>query len=630
MGTRIIFDQFNETGKLPSPSLTVLKLMGMAREGVVTPEAFMDLMETDHETARDLREYTHLALLVPDRRGPQSLHLLATGLDIRIIVLLALGFSLLNRHREGKCRGFDYVKFWSVSLARAVAARAIAQMQNSFNPDELFICGLLAQMGSLALADIFPEEYDSLISTCTNEQEMLIREKELFGITHLELSAEILHGWGLQEKHSLVVRFHENPNPYNFPDQSSFEIARLLYLAFLLSKILFLEVPLLEKLNHAELLAEQYNISQSEFGPFFDKLSYHCHEWNQVLRFPPRPISSYNQIMAEEGLQAGQQPSHYDKRKIRILAVDDDPLTLIRLRKTLSGADKEILTACDGEDALRVALRDSPHMVITDWRMPKMDGLELCRILRRTSLTQHIYIVMLTNYKSDDDLVLAFETGVDDFITKPFTPKVLEARIHSGERLIRYQKTISHDREVIQRYAAQLTSANRQLETMAMTDPLTGLPNRRSAMNRLDAAAAETLRHGERLSCIMIDIDHFKTVNDTFGHESGDLVLKAIATTFHRKARIYDTVSRTGGEEFLVICARSDIFESQQLAERLRQAIADLRVDLGKGFVQVTISLGVATWRPEFTDSDALIRAADKAMYKAKSKGRNRVELADP
>ena len=262
-----------------------------------------------------------------------------------------------------------------------------------------------------------------------------------------------------------------------------------------------------------------------------------------------------------EGRESDEQDSDLHRKQVCILAVDDDPLTLISLKKILSGEGKEILTAENGEEALNIALEKQPHMIITDWRMPKMNGLELCRILRRTSLTQHTYIVMVTSCETDDELVQAFDAGADDFITKPFTPKVLEARIQSGERLIRYQKTISHDREVIQKYATQLTSANRKLQTMAMTDPLTGLPNRRSAMKRLTAAVAETVRHGEKLSCIMIDIDHFKKVNDTHGHESGDLVLKAIASTFHRRARMYDIVSRTGGEEFLVICARSDLLE---------------------------------------------------------------------
>jgi len=628
MSTTSIFDRFIETEKLPSPSPAVLKLIQLAGAEAVAPENIVDLIETDHELANDLVQYANAALLVPGRTV-LSLKRMVTELDFRSVVSLALGFSLLSRHRTGNCPGLDYISFWSASLAQAVAARAITEIQNRFNPDELFVCGLLSHIGVIALADLFPEEYDNLIKTKTNEPEILIRERELFGITHLELTAEMLQKWGLSEQYSLVVRFHENPNLYNFPDAQSFEISRLLYLSLLLSKILILEFPLIEKLHHAEQLGEYYTIRDNEFGPFFDKLVYHWQEWSRIFDLPCQQSSLYDQIRTLEGKQTDNQDPHSDRRKICILAVDDDPLTLISLKKILSGEGKELLTAEDGEEALNIALEKRPHMIITDWRMPKMNGLELCRILRRTSTTQHIYIVMLTSCETDAELIQAFEVGADDFITKPFTPKVLEARIHSGERLIRYQKTISHDREVIQKYATQLTSANRQLQTMAMTDPLTGLPNRRSAMNRLASAVAETFRHGENLSCIMIDIDHFKKVNDTFGHESGDMVLKAVAATFHRKARMYDIVNRTGGEEFLVICPRSDLLESQQLAERLRIAIADLRIDIEKTCIQVTISLGVATWQSEFVNGEALIRAADKALYKAKKNGRNRVELTD-
>ena len=628
MSTTSIFDRFIETEKLPSPSPAVLKLIQLAGAEAVAPENIVDLIETDHELANDLVQYANAALLVPGRTV-LSLKRMVTELDFRSVVSLALGFSLLSRHRTGNCPGLDYISFWSASLAQAVAARAITEIQNRFNPDELFVCGLLSHIGVIALADLFPEEYDNLIKTKTNEPEILIRERELFGITHLELTAEMLQKWGLSEQYSLVVRFHENPNLYNFPDAQSFEISRLLYLSLLLSKILILEFPLIEKLHHAEQLGEYYTIRDNEFGPFFDKLVYHWQEWSRIFDLPCQQSSLYDQIRTLEGKQTDNQYPHSDRRKICILAVDDDPLTLISLKKILSGEGKELLTAEDGEEALNIALEKRPHMIITDWRMPKMNGLELCRILRRTSTTQHIYIVMLTSCETDAELIQAFEVGADDFITKPFTPKVLEARIHSGERLIRYQKTISHDREVIQKYATQLTSANRQLQTMAMTDPLTGLPNRRSAMNRLASAVAETFRHGENLSCIMIDIDHFKKVNDTFGHESGDMVLKAVAATFHRKARMYDIVNRTGGEEFLVICPRSDLLESQQLAERLRIAIADLRIDIEKTCIQVTISLGVATWQSEFVNGEALIRAADKALYKAKKNGRNRVELTD-
>jgi two-component system, cell cycle response regulator len=628
MMTTTIFDRIAEVEKLLAPSPVVQDIIHMVRTKTVDPDTLAARIATDQRLADDLLQYAHSAILVPDR-AVISLRRMIAELDICIVVALALGFSLLSTKRAGKCQGFDYMKFWSSSLAKAVSARAITEMQNKFNPDEMFVCGLLSDIGILAFAHLLPEEYGRIIGDCTNENEILIRERERFGVTHLDLTADILQKWGLPEQYSLVVKFHENPNSYNFPDTRSFEISRLLYLSLLLSKILILEFPLIEKLNQAEQLAEQYNIPENEFGPFFDRLVYHYQEWSRVFQVPSPQCSLYDQIRAMEGGEGEDPEPASHTRKVRILAVDDDPLMLISLEKILSGGGKEILTAENGEEALNIALEKQPHMVITDWRMPKMNGLELCRILRRTSLTQHTYIIMVTCCTTDDELVQAFDAGVDDFITKPFSPKVLEARVQSGERLIRYQKTVSHDRQVIQKYATQLTSANRKLQTMAMADPLTGLPNRRSAMKRLSAAVAETVRHGEKLSCIMIDIDHFKKVNDTHGHESGDLVLKAMASTFHRRARMYDIVSRTGGEEFLVICARSDLLEAQQLAERLRVAVADLQIDVKKASIRVTISLGVASWRPEFTDGDTLIRAADGALYKAKKNGRNRVELAD-
>ena len=214
-------------------------------------------------------------------------------------------------------------------------------------------------------------------------------------------------------------------------------------------------------------------------------------------------------------------------------------------------------------------------------------------------------------------------------MVKPFTPKVLEARIRSGERLIRHQKTINQDRELIQKYVSRLAVANRQLLSMAMTDALTGLPNRRSAMARMNDAVAEARRFNEKLACIMIDLDHFKEINDNFGHDSGDLALKEVAAIFIGKARSYDMVSRTGGEEFLVISSRTDLMEAEHLAERLRTAVHehDFVVKDGRTF-KLTISLGVAIWTPDCPDADALIKAADQALYKAKLAGRNRVEMA--
>jgi diguanylate cyclase (GGDEF)-like protein len=312
---------------------------------------------------------------------------------------------------------------------------------------------------------------------------------------------------------------------------------------------------------------------------------------------------------------------------LTFLAVDDDPMTLIYLKKMLASDRRVILTAENGDQALKLALEHRPHVLITDWRMPELNGIDLCRTLRSTKVTQYIYIIMLTCNETEEELVQAFDAGADDYVVKPFPPKVFQARISSAERLILYQQTIHRDRETIEKYASQLTAANRKLQEMAMTDFLTGLPNRRSALRRLKNLVAEVRRYGEPLSCLMIDIDHFKEINDTYGHDSGDRVLKQLSKLLAEKARSYDMVSRWGGEEFLIICARSGPADSFQLAERLRRTVAEQKLYLtDQATKQATISIGVATWAADLQDEDELIKHADTQLYLAKKNGRNRVE----
>ena len=189
-------------------------------------------------------------------------------------------------------------------------------------------------------------------------------------------------------------------------------------------------------------------------------------------------------------------------RKIRVLIVDDHDVVRSGLKALLRTSEEYAVVgeAADGEEGLRIAIEQLPQMIITDWKMPVLDGLDLCKFLRRTSLTQHIFFIMLTGCEDDDALVQAFDAGVADYVVKPFTPRVLEARIRSGERLIRYQKTITRDKELIQRYATSLAAANSKLLTMAMTDALTGLPNRRNMMTRMSEAIAEAKRFDAQLS----------------------------------------------------------------------------------------------------------------------------------
>ena len=320
----------------------------------------------------------------------------------------------------------------------------------------------------------------------------------------------------------------------------------------------------------------------------------------------------------------------------RVLIVDDDPAFLRLLAKYVADAGHEVLCALDGLEAMKLLSEHGPHMVITDWRMPRMDGLELCRAVRECEAVGFVYLIILTAQGERKRLVEAFEAGADDFLTKPVDRQEFLARLRAGRRMVKLQADLDHrNREVhlanakMALAARELAAANKKLRILATTDELTGLLNRREAMDRLTQQWASSVRHGEPLSCIVLDIDHFKKFNDTHGHAVGDLVLRETAGAMRRLARTSEDVCRVGGEEFLIICPKSTASQAAAAAERFREAVASHATLHGDVKLTVTISLGVAGRTPVMESPDDLLRAADSALYTAKAEGRNRVRLAE-
>ncbi len=628
MEKREIYKKLSAETKLPTPSQVALETMRLCYSDSSSLQDIAKVVETDPALSAEFLKYANSAIMgssVP----VASVQRAAVKIGMRGMVNLALSFSLLAQPDCNECKNFNYQKFWSKSLVQAVAGRKLASIRPSLDPDEVFTCGLLSHIGELALATAFPGEYAEILANELPPHELLEAESLAFELNHNELTAEMFHDWGLPEKNSRAVRLHEQYLPGTDETSELTLLTEILYLSRQIAHICTLDLPLAQSFDSVEMVAEEYGVPRDDFSDFFEQIVHTWQEWGYLFKIPTQQCPLYHQIKALDSTSIEDQVRSRPETEILVLAVDDDPLTLLNLTRILNSPTRKIITAEDGEEALRLAQEMLPEMIITDWRMPKLDGLELCKALRDTPATQHAYIIMLTGIEADDDLVQAFDAGADDYVIKPFTPKVLEARIRGGERLIRYQRTINSDREVIQKYATSLSMANRKLQTMAMTDALTGLPNRRSAMTRIKDAVAESSRYSEKLSCIMIDIDHFKRINDTYGHDNGDIVLKEVAQVFTSNARSYDMVSRMGGEEFLVISTRSDRVDSVMLAKRLRSAIEKHVIELSDGScANVTISLGVATWNTEYSTDDELMKAADNALYRAKRNGRNRVETA--
>jgi two-component system cell cycle response regulator len=297
---------------------------------------------------------------------------------------------------------------------------------------------------------------------------------------------------------------------------------------------------------------------------------------------------------------------------MKILIVEDDPGSrrLVTLRLTAAG--HEVVEAEDGQLAWALFQREPFQMVITDWMMPNLDGRDLIRNIRSNSQKGYTYIIMLTAIDDKSQVVTGLESGADEYLTKPFDNKELIARVASGERILKLEE--------------ELTQAHRQMEILAMQDGLTGISNRRAIEEHASAELDHARRKECPLSVILLDIDHFKAVNDQYGHLVGDHILHHLAEILTRNLRQYDRIGRWGGEEFIVILPDTKISEALIVAERMRVATAEakLRMENGK-YYEVQISLGVACASGFYPPLTKLVDAADQALYQAKQAGRNRV-----
>jgi two-component system, cell cycle response regulator len=311
----------------------------------------------------------------------------------------------------------------------------------------------------------------------------------------------------------------------------------------------------------------------------------------------------------------------------RVLVVDDDPDMLKLLSIFLTRADYEVLTTTSGEAALGVLHREGPPIVVSDWSMPGMSGLELCLAIRSSEAMGFVYIIMVTAHTDKGRVVEALEAGANDFLTKPFHHQELLARLNAGMRIITLEADLKREQRELHKVNAEMAILNSKLELAATIDDLTGLANRREAMNQLRLLWASSLRQGQPLSCVMMDIDHFKHCNDTHGHEAGDTVLRQTSKLFNRCARAGELVSRIGGEEFLVLCPNATGATAAQAAERFRAVVESNVIHLGQDMLRITISAGVAERSDEMTTVEALLKSADQALYIAKHAGRNRVVL---
>lgn len=648
------FEELKHARDLPSPSGIGLAILRLTQTPDHSLEDLSRCIQADPAlTGRLLKAANsfHRAGLEPVNTVAQA----AARLGVPAVRSVALGFTLVSAHRAGGCEEFDYERYWSKSLACALAASALSRRVGAVDPGEAFTCGLLSQIGMLALASVHADSYGHILDESAGKPllELLAAETRAYRIHHIEVAVAMMTEWGVSRAMTGALTLWAAQSDAEIDDPAQRPLARILDVSARLAELLLSDWPR----ESAEFAAAWAPLCASARRLDLDphavlevcgRVSREWQEWGERFRIATRTnagltddasspdvaqfspigtVATESATMPSGSIALARQDVRSTRRDpIRVLIVDDDARLLRLVSLHLERAGYHVSTAENGKSGLDAAMQHRPDIIVTDWAMPELSGLEMCKALRRNQSGHRAYVLLLTAREEEEDRIVdAFDAGIDDYITKPFNARILLARVQAGQRLIELQRRVDADKYVRLKQVSEMGLLTRRLRAAALTDILTELPNRRFAVQRLDQEWRASVQMNRPLSVVMIDIDHFKAVNDTYGHAVGDKVLQATSDVLRQRTRRGDIVCRWGGEEFLVINVNSDIEGARKCAERLRSAVAENEI-FCEGFRgRVTVSLGLAERSASSADVDMLIKSADWAVYDAKAAGRNTI-----
>lgn len=615
------FEQLKCTGELPSPKGPALAIVRYTQSESVSVADLAHVIKADPAFVGRMIKAAN-GVNAGSRRPVVSVHDAIIVLGVPAVRSLALGFSLLSDYSKGNCRNFDYADFWSRSLLCAIALQALTKGDGTSLGEELFSFGLLSHIGELALATLFAEEYSRILGElrAAPGAKLSDLEQQTFVMSHGDLTAAMLLDWGLPKVYVDTLLHLENPDSANFVDASrQYFLLHSLVLAEHIADIcLSVESERRARMPQLYLLGARVSQDADRLAVLCDQVAQEWIEWGKLLNVVATPLPPFAELVNAPAVDA-----QVAGERLRILLVDHAAGTDDPLRAMLVNEGHEVFEAINAAKGFDLALELRPQIMLATWPTPEMDSM--IESLRQTKIGRGIYILILTDHLGEDELIDVLESGADDFLGKTSSPRVLAARLHAVQRVLGLQEEVERDREEIYRFAAELAVTNRRLQELALTDILTGFPNRRYAMERMEQEWASANRSMRPLACMVIDVDEFKQVNDSYGHDVGDTMLKQVAAALKSALRVQDVVCRTGGDEFLVICPATSLASAIACAERMRDAVLAVEVMAGMERLKASVSIGVAIREPAMAHSDALIKRADQGVYAAKQRGRNRV-----
>ena len=658
------FEELKSSGTLPSPAGVGIKILEITRTDEFSADDMGQAIMSDSSLTGRILELANSA----DRAGQEPITTVSAAimrLGATTVRNLALAFSVISERDDGSCKAFNYPLYWSGSLARAVAAKSLSVHVGGVSSEEAYVAGLLAEVGVLALATVHSEPYAKVLLETRGQpmSAVLAAENEAFDIDHSTICYCMMLDWGLPESFASGVESFNLERLSSEDDVKLDTLSDLLRFADAISSAMLLTATtpprrINEVGEQLDRLQQVLGYSDTDVARLVGQIAGEWSRWGERLDISTCLVSfdsikeairrGREAFKKELTLQTGggircesvvadnivttedvvEDARGLGAEKIKVLAVDDDPVALRLLVTVLRKQGFDVSFAKNGAEAMRISMREGPDLIVADQEMPEVSGLELTRALRRSKRGASMYIVLLTGAREEDLLVEAFESGVDDFVHKPFDARHLMARLRAGMRIVGLQRRIEEDRRTILRQLADKNNFNRRLKMLSLTDLLTEVPNRRHAMERIESEWKSSVRSGSQFAVLMVDIDRFKAVNDTYGHDVGEVVLKSTAQAISGALRGEDQVARLGGEEFLIVARGANAEDAKVLGERVRLVVEENVVEADGFRDGVTISIGVASFDQGFVAVSEMMKAADDAVYQAKTLGRNQVRSA--
>ena len=599
----------------PSPSQSTLALMELMQQDDVGIADAAKLIRVDPVLTAKIIKIANSALYGKSRRV-LAIEEALMRIGLKVVVPLALGLTLANKPFATPSN-FDLHRFWAGSLLRAVTMHALAARTDRWPPADVFTIGLLCEIGSLFMACTAPVETAALASQNLHTAALLDQEKGYFGFDHRQLSAALLHHWRFPENIVSALEPHQHiANAKNSVERAG----RLRALQAIvedgrnITDWVLTDTPD-QSITLLQSAAKSWWFSDTRFEKMISEI---LAEWEGMADIFDQTVSPdlFQKLDAlRETLIAGRL-NLQSSIPGPVLLVAKQTQDLDLLQQALKPEGYNIIHTDNAEDAIVLVYQKAPRIIILDWDMPGKTSAELCKKWRR-ELGPRIHLLILADTRNGDCTAEALEAGANDILGKPPSGNILVAKLAIAAQMVTFMAKLESS-------CTDLTHKNHSLQALASKDVLTGLANRRGAQEFLGKNWRHAIRHQYPLSCIMLDIDYFKQVNDVHGHDMGDRVLQALGKLLLENARIGDLVARVGGEEFLILCPQSDVLEASLYAERLRQETAQLQGD----FPHITLSAGVAQMQPDMESPEALLRAADQALLLAKRRGRNQIIIA--